>query len=58
MILRDAYLQDPTPDYVRKAAETVWSIHMQVGLAILYTYYHALRRLRMPSKVQATFSSF
>lgn len=24
-----AYLQEPTPDYVRKAAETVWSIHMQ-----------------------------
>ncbi|KAI0693872.1 P-loop containing nucleoside triphosphate hydrolase protein [Cytidiella melzeri] len=24
-----AYLQDPSPDYVRKAAETVWQIHMQ-----------------------------
>ena len=25
-----AYLQEPAPDYVRKAAETVWNIHMQV----------------------------
>lgn len=25
-----AYLQQPTADYVRKAAETVWNIHMQV----------------------------
>ena len=25
-----AYLQEPTPDYVNKAAETVWNIHMQV----------------------------
>lgn len=25
-----AYLQEPTADYVRKAAETVWNIHMQV----------------------------
>lgn len=24
-----AYLQEPTADYVRKAAETVWNIHMQ-----------------------------
>lgn len=24
-----AYLQEPTPDYVRKSAETVWNIHMQ-----------------------------
>ncbi|KAI0340222.1 P-loop containing nucleoside triphosphate hydrolase protein [Trametopsis cervina] len=24
-----AYMQEPTPDYVRKAAETVWGIHMQ-----------------------------
>lgn len=26
-----AYTQEPTPDYVRKAAETVWNIHMQVS---------------------------
>lgn len=26
-----AYLQEPAPDYVRKAAETVWNIHMQQG---------------------------
>jgi ATP-dependent RNA helicase DDX35 len=25
-----AYLQEPTPDYVRKAAETVWNINLQV----------------------------
>lgn len=25
-----AYLHESTPDYVRKAAETVWNIHMQV----------------------------
>ena len=25
-----AYLQEPTPDYVNKAAKTVWNIHMQV----------------------------
>ena len=27
-----AYLQEPTPDYVRRAAEVVWSIHLQVWL--------------------------
>ncbi|OBZ75771.1 putative ATP-dependent RNA helicase DHX35 [Grifola frondosa] len=26
-----AYLQEPTSDYVRKAAEVVWSIHLQQG---------------------------
>ncbi|KZT03426.1 P-loop containing nucleoside triphosphate hydrolase protein [Laetiporus sulphureus 93-53] len=26
-----AYLQEPVPDYVRKAAEVVWSIHLQNG---------------------------
>jgi len=25
-----AYLQEPTPDYVRKAAEVAWDIHLQV----------------------------
>ena len=25
-----AYLQEPVPDYVQKAAEVVWSIHLQV----------------------------
>jgi len=25
-----AYLQEPTPDYVRKAAETAWNINLQV----------------------------
>jgi ATP-dependent RNA helicase DDX35 len=24
------YLKDPTPDYVRKAAETAWDINLQV----------------------------
>ncbi|OSX64706.1 hypothetical protein POSPLADRAFT_1135261 [Postia placenta MAD-698-R-SB12] len=26
-----AHLQEPTPDYVRKAAEVVWNIHLQQG---------------------------
>ena len=26
-----AYLQEPTPDYVRKAAEVVWNLNLQVG---------------------------
>lgn len=25
-----AYLQEPTPDYVRKAAEVAWNINLQV----------------------------
>jgi hypothetical protein len=25
-----AYLQEPAPDYVRKAAEVVWNINLQV----------------------------
>lgn len=25
-----AYLQEPVPDYVQKAAEVVWGIHLQV----------------------------
>ena len=25
-----AYLQDPVPDYVQKAAEVAWNIHLQV----------------------------
>lgn len=33
-----AYLQEPTPDYVRKAAETVWNIHMQVVIPALCTW--------------------
>lgn len=31
-----AYLEDPTPDYVRKAAEIVWNLNMQVNYPILY----------------------
>lgn len=27
-----AHLQEPTPDYVRKAAEVVWNIHLQVSI--------------------------
>ena len=27
-----AYLQEPVPDYVQKAAEIVWNIHSQVPL--------------------------
>lgn len=30
-----AYLQEPTADYVRKAAETVYNIHLQVCIAYL-----------------------
>jgi hypothetical protein len=26
-----AYLQEPTPDYVRKGAEVVWNINLQVS---------------------------
>lgn len=26
-----AYLKEVTPDYVRKAAEVAWNIHLQVG---------------------------
>lgn len=26
-----AYLQEPTPDYVRKGAEIAWNINLQVG---------------------------
>jgi ATP-dependent RNA helicase DDX35 len=29
-----AYLQEPTPDYVRKAAEVAWEINLQVSLSI------------------------
>lgn len=25
-----AYLAEPTPDYVREAVRTIWSIHLQV----------------------------
>ena len=35
-----AYLQEPTPDYVRKSAETVWNIHMQVSM-VSYSSVHA-----------------
>lgn len=31
-----AYLEEPTPDYVRKAAEVVWNIHMQVSALTIH----------------------
>ena len=31
-----AYLQDPVPDYVQKAVDVIWSIHLQVS-PILHT---------------------
>lgn len=31
-----AYLEEPTPDYVQKAAETAWNIHMQVCHLVFY----------------------
>ena len=33
-----AYLQESTADYVRKAAETVWNIHMQVCVSYITLY--------------------
>lgn len=35
-----AYLREPAPDYVRKAAETAWNINLQVRYQYLT---HALR---------------
>ena len=29
--VQTAYLAEPAPDYVRKAAEVVWNIHLQVS---------------------------
>lgn len=30
-----AHLQDPVPDYIRKAVDTVWSIHLRVSCVSL-----------------------
>jgi ATP-dependent RNA helicase DDX35 len=30
-----AYLQEPAPDYVRKAAEVAWNINLQVSIDVL-----------------------
>ncbi|PCH39572.1 nucleoside triphosphate hydrolase protein [Wolfiporia cocos MD-104 SS10] len=32
--VQTAYLQEPAPDYVRKAAETVWNIHLQANQSL------------------------
>lgn len=47
-----AYLQEPTTDYVRKAAEVVWSINLQVCLSIGHSRqvkYKLARSRRYPS---------
>ncbi|KAI0371843.1 pre-mRNA splicing factor [Pilatotrama ljubarskyi] len=33
-----AYLQEPVPDYIQKAAEVVWGIHLQQGLGDILVF--------------------
>lgn len=40
-----AYLQEPVPDYVQKAAEVVWSIHLQVRVSGATRWSDAERRI-------------
>lgn len=35
-----AYLQEPAPDYVRKAVEVAWNINLQVRPLDLLALYH------------------
>lgn len=44
-----AYLQEPAPDYVQKATETIWNIHLQVTqiLKIIFFYFGWLRIARL-----------
>ena len=36
--VQTAYLAEPAPDYVRKAAEVVWNIHLQVTFGVCHRY--------------------
>lgn len=52
--VQTAYLAEPAADYVRKAAEVVWNIHLQVGRGnlqptILSLHHIAARKRRYPS---------
>jgi len=49
-----AFLDSPTPDYVQKAAETVWSINMHVSIS--FPSYYSLN-LTTKSNLREIFSS-